>query len=252
MNKAPAMSGEVFAALPQLCSVQNDLLELLEPDSFFYMSGNWSLQDYPAELPQFALSETAKNFEVDIEGKKIFYKVAGQSEVYNLDWVDSGITETHLVRWLDGQVKQPDVAQAGCMLFLNQLIGNLTQVRGIPLTGLIRCKFLLARTINEQIGKYREQAAKKGFQFSLFEGSIPLKTSFEFSYQFKPDNYPARPPYYQGSFKFAKHYYPIIEDLKSGGEEFSCAQAIDSNPEVKYWIRNLVIRASFVPIAISE
>lgn len=86
----------------------------------------------------------------------------------------------------------------------------------------------------------------------MFEGSISLETSFVFSYQFKPDNYPARPPYYQGSFKFAKHYYPIIEDLKSGGEEFACAQAIDSNPEVKYWIRNLVNReqASFrLPLA---
>jgi type III restriction enzyme len=252
VNKAPAMRGEVFAALPQLCCVQDDLLELLEPDSFLYMSGNWSLQDYPAELPQFALSETAKNFEVDIDGKKVFYKVAGESEVYNLDWVDSGITETHLVRWLDGQVKQPDVAQASCMRFLNQLIGNLTQVRRIPLTGLIRSKFVLARTINEQIGKYREQAAKKGFQLSLFEGSIPLETSFEFSYQFKPDNYPARPPYYQGSCKFDKHYYSIIEDLKSSGEEFDCAQAIESNPQVKYWIRNLVNReqASFrLPLA---
>ena len=252
VNKAPAMRGELFAALPQLCCVQNDLLELLEPDGFLYMSGNWSLQDYPAELPQFALSETAKNFEVDIEGKKVFYKVAGESEVYNLDWVDSGITETHLVRWLDGQVKQLDVAQASCMLFLNQLIGNLTQVRCIPLTGLIRSKYILARTINEQISKYREQAAKKGFQFSLFEGSIPLETSFEFAYQFKQDNYPARPPYYQGSFKFAKHYYPYIEDIRSGGEEFACAQAIDSNSQVKYWIRNLVNReqASFrLPLA---
>lgn len=252
VNKAPAMRGELFAAFPQLCCVQNDLLELLEPDSFLYMSGNWSLQDYPAELPQFSLSETAKNFEVDIEGKKVFYKVAGESEVYNLDWVDSGITETHLVRWLDGQVKQPDVVQASCVLFLSQLIGHLTHVRHIPLTGLLRSKFVLARTINEQINKYREQAAKKGFQLSLFEGSIPLETSFDFAYQFKPDNYPARPPYYQGSFKFGKHYYPLIEDLKSDGEEFACAQAIDSNAQVKFWIRNLVNReqASFrLPLA---
>ena len=86
----------------------------------------------------------------------------------------------------------------------------------------------------------------------MFEGSIPLETSFEFAYQFKQDNYPARPPYYQGSFKFAKHYYPYIEDIRSGGEEFACAQAIDSNSQVKYWIRNLVNReqASFrLPLA---
>ena len=44
----------------------------------------------------------------------------------------------------------------------------------------------------------------------------------------------------------------MIEDLKSSGEEFTCAQAIESNSQVKYWIRNLVKReqASFrLPLA---
>ncbi|WP_411725374.1 hypothetical protein [Methyloglobulus sp.] len=252
VNKAPAMRGEPFSPLPQLCYVQDDLLELLEPESFLYRSDNWSLHDYPAELAQFALSETGKNFEVDIDGKKVFYKAAGETGVYNLDWVDSGITETDLVRWLDKQVKQPDVPQASLIAFLSQLIGNLTQVRCIPLTGLLRSKFVLARTINGQISKYRELAADKGFQLTLFGDSIPLKTSFEFAYEFKPENYPARPPYYEGRFKFAKHYYPLIEDLKDGGEEFACAQAIDANPQVKQWVRNLVNReqASFrLPLA---
>jgi type III restriction enzyme len=253
-NKAPAMRGEVFAALPLLCCMQDDLLELLTPDSFLYLSGNWSLQNYPAELPQFELKETAKHFEVDIEGEKVFYKTAGESEVENLDWVESGITETDLVRWLDRKVKQPDVNQASCLLFLSHLLRYLTQTRQIPLTGLVRSKYVLVRLINEQIAKYREQAAKKGFecQFSLFEEATSLETSFEFSYQFKPDNYPARPPYYQGRFQFAKHYYSVIEDLKSTGEEFECAKAIDSNLQVKRWIRNLVRReqASFrLPLA---
>ena len=220
-NKAPAMRGEVFAALPQLCYVQDNLLELLEPESFLYLSGNWSLQNYPAELPQFALKKTANNFEVDFDedSKKVFYKNAGETETENLDWVESGITENDLVRWLDRQVKQPDVNQASCLLFLNQLIRNLIQLRHIPLTGLIRSKYALVRLINEQIARYREQAAKKGFefQFSLLESAISLETSFEFSYQFTRDNYPARPPYYQGRFKFEKHYYPVIEDLKSTG-----------------------------------
>ncbi len=253
-NKAPSMRGEMFAALPQLCYVQDEFPELLEPESFLYLSGNWSLQNYPAELPQFGLKKTANNFEVDIEGEKVFYKNAGETEAENLDWVESGITETDLVRWLDRQVKQPDINQASCLQFLNQLIRNLIQVRGIPLTGLIRSKYVLVRLINEQIARYREQAAKKGFefQFSLLESAISLETSFEFSYQFKRDNYPARPPYYQGRFKFEKHYYPVIEDLKSTGEEFECAKAIESNLHVKHWVRNLVRReqASFrLPLA---
>jgi type III restriction enzyme len=256
VNKAPSMRGEVFAALPQLCYVQDDFPELLEPESFLYLSGNWSLQNYPAELPQFELKKTANNFEVnfDEDAKKVFVKNAGETESENLDWVESGITETDLVRWLDRQVKQPDINQASCLLFLNQLIRNLTQTRYIPLTGLIRSKYVLVRLINQQIASYREQAAKTGFefQFSLLESVLSLETRFDFSYQFKPDNYPARPPYYLGRFRFDKHYYPVIEDLKSTGEEFECAKAIESNSQIKRWIRNLVRReqASFrLPLA---
>ena len=66
---------------------------------------------------------------------------------------------------------------------------------------------------------------------------------------FYPSHYPSRPPYYQGRYKFQKHYFPInlIEDLKSNGEEYECAKAIDGLTEIKYWIRNLVRRdhASF-------
>ena len=73
-------------------------------------------------------------------------------------------------------------------------------------------------------------------------------------YEFKPDKYPSRPPYYSGSFQFKKHFFPqnLIEDLKASGEEFECAKAIESLPQVKYWIRNLVRRehASFwLPLA---
>ena len=79
-----------------------------------------------------------------------------------------------------------------------------------------------------------------------------MLTTYDFSYEFKADNYPARPPYYSGSYDFNKHYYPQIEDMKSTGEEFECAQIIDLMPEVKHWVRNLVRRdeASFsLPLA---
>lgn len=36
-----------------------------------------------------------------------------------------------------------------------------------------------------------------------------------------------------------KHFYPSIGGLESPGEEFDCAQVIDSLPQVKYWVRNM-------------
>lgn len=74
------------------------------------------------------------------------------------------------------------------------------------------------------------------------EGGVTISDAF--MYEFNPDVYPAKPPFYQGKFKFKKHYYGPnrIEDLKASGEEFECAQIIDSLPQTQYWIRNLVNR----------
>lgn len=50
--------------------------------------------------------------------------------------------------------------------------------------------------------------------------------------------YELRNPY-SGSFKFSKHFYPTIDDLKSNGEEFVCAQALDHLECVECWVRNI-------------
>ncbi len=241
--QSPSMRGEVFKPLPQLCYRQNDLLELIDVETFLYDVGDWSLQNFPAVLPQFELKQTSDAFEVDIDGKKVFYRVAGQQLSSNLDWVKADFTEHDLIHWLDREVQQVDLNQSNLRAFLSRLIGHLIAERGLPLTGLIRSQFALARNIKEQISNYRQQAAKQGFQTVLFEQTLPLETSFEYSYSFGKD-YPARPPFYEGAFKFDKHFYPVIEDLKASGEEFECAQAIERHPKIKRWIRNLVKRGA--------
>jgi len=44
---------------------------------------------------------------------------------------------------------------------------------------------------------------------------------------------------YKGARKFNKHYFPIIGDLKSEGEEFRCAVFLDEHPQVRFWVRNV-------------
>lgn len=251
-NKTPSQRNAAFAALPQLCLARQGALDLVEPQSFLFEDGGWSLLDYKAELPQFSLRETDATFEVDIDGKKIIYKVAEQRETYDLNLVDGGFTEADLTGWLDQEVRQNDISQSELIRFLALLVGYLSKDKGIPLTGLVRSKFILARAIKDQIARYRTKASQAGFQRLIFGNDQTLETRFEYSYEFKSGLYPARMPYYQGRFKFAKHYYPVIEDLKADGEEFECAKAIDSNPDVKHWVRNLVDRenASFrLPLA---
>lgn len=180
-----------------------------------------------------------------IEGKKVKYHVAEQKDIlpFNQGFID--ITEQDLIRWLDKELRQTDIVQQQMASFISRLVKNLLQQYDMTLTALVRNKYPLAQAIRDTIRSYQQ---------SLFKSSNTACLADEFFYSFNPSSYPSRPPYYSGSFVFSKHYFPqnLIEDLKSTGEEFECAKAIESLPQIKHWIRNLVRRdqASFwLPLA---
>ena len=65
----------------------------------------------------------------------------------------------------------------------------------------------------------------------------PLQPQFTLGFHvgFHPQDLPTR----CGHWRFKKHFYPEIGKLKSEGEEFECAVALDLEPKVKHWVRNL-------------
>jgi type III restriction enzyme len=239
--RSPSERGEVFKPLPLLCYKQNSLWELLDKETFLYWRGEWSLLDFPVELPNFNLKQTERTYEIDIDGKKLSYQITKENEAHNLDMVDGGYTENEVVFWLEKEVRNINLIPTQLRAFLTKLIAYLTKTRSLPLTGLVRSKNQLARAVREQIEVYRKQAAEHG-QNDLFKATENIDTRFDYSFQFSPNNYPARPPFYQGRYKFTKHFYPAIEFMKEDGEEFKCAQIIDMHPKVKHWVKNLVNR----------
>ena len=78
----------------------------------------------------------------------------------------------------------------------------------------------------------------------LFEGGARVETSPVYAFAYDPNNYPAHWPY-TGRYQFSKHYYSIVGELESSGEEFECAQAIDRCYQVKHWVRNLAQQPNF-------
>jgi type III restriction enzyme len=253
-QKSPSERGEAFGNLPLLCAyIQHDL-ELIEPETILE-NGQLNLLNYPAKLNNFRIEETSNSFLIDMEGKDIKYHIAKQNEVINFNEDLLGVSEKDLTCWMDRELRQPDVMQSDMIKFNALLINDLLKKSGINLTALVRNKFALARASKHLIGLYRKRAQKEGYQQTLFGTDANITLSDQFVYRFLTQNYPARPPYYSGRYKFQKHYFPIIEDLKSQGEEYECAKAIDSLPQVKYWIRNLVRRdhASFwLPLALAR
>ncbi len=255
-SKSPSERGEQFGSLPQVCLIEQGELELVETEALLH-AHSWSLLDHKAELPNFRMLETSHSFDIDIDGKKLSYKVADEKEIIAFNEGFTDVTEQDLVRWLDRKLRQPDILQAQLIQFLAKLVKHLLQQPNVTLTGLVRNKFPLSRSIGDVIRLHRKNAQKAGYQESLFGNDSIACLSDQFVYRFSPNHYPSRPPYYSGRYQFQKHYFPqsLIEDLKVSGEEYECAKAIDGLPEVRYWIRNLVKRhhASFwLPLAHSK
>ena len=225
----------VKVSIPQLCLFTDDAWRPVV-DSEFYLPEGWDLLSYHAQLSpaEFCITQNGNIFEIDIDGKRVTNRLASRLFWENVDNAESEWTNSDLSRWLDRQIPQPDISQPVLLEFLRRMVTYLTVQRQMNINSLVRTKFLLAKAVNERISKYRKEALKKGYQAQLFD-SGKVETQMEHSFEFGP-HYPVNLKY-EGSHRFNKHYYPFVGQMNK--EEADCAQAIDSNPQVKCWIRNI-------------
>lgn len=230
---SPSEKGERFR-VPRLWVKYDGEMELFDKE-LVLSATNWNLLDYPADLGNFRFNDSSKTFEFDVEGSRVIYKLMAEQQL-DLNLLAADWTETDLVRWLDRHLRQPDVNQGTLAAWLLQDVKGLLAKHGLDLATLVRAKFILGRKLEELIEQARQTAYNKGYQTLLELASAEDRDEFAFS--FDPNVYPAN-SLYQGPYKFARHFYPQPGDLKSTGEEFECAQMIDADSNVKYWVRNL-------------
>jgi type III restriction enzyme len=236
---APVNKGEKFV-IPQLClRGENDQLVLPDGD-FFLDAGQWTLTG-PARLSdtEFSLHEDGKTFEIDIEDGHLHERFVSTSEQMNLALVDTGWTDLLLARNLDKKLRQRDISQPVLLEFIRRTIVYLIEERHIPLPALVRGRFLLQKVLDSKIRKLRAEARRRGYQSCLFANNAPVEVSFEFGLTFGPYDYEPRWMYPGRPYRFSKHFYPQVGELKNSGEEFECAKLLDIHPKVKYWVRNI-------------
>jgi type III restriction enzyme len=197
-------------------------------------------------LPEFRFDETAHSFLIDLDGSQLKYEILNNSQQMDLTHISTQWTVSDFVRWLDKELRQVDVKQEALIEFLRRVVESLISGK-FDLATLARAKFILVKVLNEKIKSYRTQAYKKGYQETLFSPSSRVETSYEYAFTYDPAIYPAHWAYKGGRTNFTKHFYPIIGEMDSKGEEYECAIAIERLPQVKYWVRNLSNqpRASF-------
>jgi type III restriction enzyme len=207
----------------------------------------------PPDLSSFRFNDESKTFEVDLDGKGVSYHLIKDDVATYLPGFAKDRTSTDLVGWLDQEVRDHTIKQPVLREWIRKSVERLLD-RGFSLEQLLNGQFVLRRKLTEQLAAAKALAYKQGFQQALFGGGLEVVTSdgTDHAYTYPSDMtaYPAH-YYYQGPYRFKKHYYPVPGDMnwKTGKgkvtEEFNCAQAIDMLDEVEFWVRNLVHPSQF-------
>lgn len=242
----PAQRGETFIAPRLMATVQGELV--FADSERFLEYHDWSLRDHSHQLSEaeFAIRQVADTFEIDLEGDHLTVSFSDQSEQLSMDIDVEGWTEQGLVQWLDRKVRDRFVGQGELINWLGAVVSHLIRYRGIPLSALMRCQFVLARCLQKKLDAIFEAECNRSYQLNLFGKEAAPSLSFDQGFRFF-DGMFAGVRLYRGRQRFNKHFtgndqIPAFDgkgEAGSDGEELACAVALDSLAEVKHWIRNV-------------
>ena len=114
--------------------------------------------------------------------------------------------------------------------------------RGIKIAELMLAKYALATKLLNKIKDAYTKARMQSHQTSFFAPQARVELNFDNGFEFFDKMY-VNEPTYKGRYKFVKHYLGAnnVPNFDGGvdGEEFQCAKVLDTNKNVKYWIRNV-------------
>ena len=158
-------------------------------DAFLDASG-WHLLDYPAEISKadFRLTETGVQWEIDLSASgKITEKAVGHAEQYNLDLIDIGWTEHELCQWLERKTRQQDITQSVLLEFVRRAMAYLIEKRALPLTSLVRWRFILAKVLAEKIGSLPGTGERRSLSRNTVRATGRRRNELQFPVRFCAD-----------------------------------------------------------------
>lgn len=248
LRATPAQRGVRFE-VPQLAIQFGDRVLPVEND-LLVEDGFWDPSDTAGTLDGLSFDTRTQTWEIDL-GKpgeaalKMHMVQEPQTEYLSGlvgDWV-----EADLLVWLEGRVAQNNVRHETMLAWIAQAIAPLKH-KNCNLGQLVRGRFIIARRLQALLD---EACTKRGNQahqrlFELEEVVVDPAVVFRFADLAYPMRSPCPAPQ-----EWPKHYYAVPGDLpyrrKDGtlAEEYRCALAIERNPDVQMWVRNLAHPTQF-------
>ncbi|MFN3859646.1 MAG: DEAD/DEAH box helicase [Caulobacter sp.] len=246
-------------SVPTLCVQRGGSLELFGREHFLDLP--WRLQDCDASAILEAFSPPAErvdeaHLDVSDAGKIGIEFIQDLNEQLSLAVGDRGWDYPALVRWLDRRLApttRQDVTQASSLAFIRAALDALMSPKGgYALDRLARLRFRLVDTLARLISGYRDARQTQAFEACLFGGALSFRTASDHAVTFSAESYFVDGRHrYAGRHRFPKHLRPDqIGEMNN--EEEQCALALELNPKVKRWVRNLERRPTSFRLATSS
>jgi len=238
---SPAERGERFTVPQMMLELKG---QIISPDEAAWLEMGWQLPLPPTEedVPTVESGLPSESVGiVDVEdGKVITRRMPDLAKELQLIEVLENWTQERLVSWLDRNIPHPRVEQDELRAYLDGVVTGLQSK--LALGRLVRERFELRRAIEARIKELEGKARQQGYQQALFgaDSEIRVRVGGDYVFQYDPNNYPYR-EVCRRSKEFINHYYEQVGDLddEANLEEFQCAQLIDEQEGVKWWVRNL-------------
>jgi len=245
LRQTPAQKGETFE-VPQL-SIRFGERVLPAANDLLVADGFWNPAETAGTLETLRFDTRTQTWEIDLDEKKLTMQMVEEPHGEYLAGLSGDWEEADLLVWLERRIVQRDVRQETMIGWIAQAIAPLKR-KGYNLGQQVRGRFIIARRLlallEEARGKRNQEAHRR--LFTLDEVVVDPAVVFRFS----DLTYPMRSPC-PAPMEWPKHYYAVPGDLpyrrKDGtlAEEYRCALAIERNPDVALWVRNLAHPTQF-------
>lgn len=238
--KTPAERGE-RASVPLLGYTQHGFFDVFDETPL--LDADWEITDFDTKLAE-------GEFAHDVEAMRRASLTISQLEKIECDVYDrldsqlalfgreQGWEINDLIVWLDRNLDFPYSERDRKVAWINAAITHLMGERGFTLDELAYRKFRLRGALERKLVSGLVLAKQRVFD-GLFEDESRFSVRDEHAVVFEQGRYAYDFPY-TGLIPLKRHFFPVIGNLKSSGEEFECAEFIANNFEgVVWWVRNV-------------
>lgn len=240
-ERTPSERGDRFR-VPLLAMQQGSFFEVFDETPL--LDADWELADFSVRLeddefatdveaPRRARLELTQAEKIGIE---VYERLESQLSLFTRE---AGWSVVELVGWLDRNLPFPYADRPQKVAWINAAVTHLMDRRGFSVEELAFRKFRLRGSLERKLAAGLVIVKQKRFEDLLKAPELFSLHADENRIEFSAGRY-AYDTAYAGAIRLKRHFFPVIGNLKSQGEEFECAELIANYlPGVRWWVRNV-------------